>query len=132
MAAKKSDTARKAAEAAAQQALQAKVALVGAIGEAQASVSELQDQRRDLEQRHEQELRQLDERISEAEEQIRQTYQDAVSGGWSAKELTGMGISVPRKRRRRRVAAADVARLASDPVASSAVDDQPPGVAAGQ
>lgn len=94
------DTARKSAEALAHKALQARVSLVGAIGEAQASAQEILDQREVLLAKHAQELESLDAEHARAEDTIKTAYDTAISGGWTARELTDMAT---RRRRRRRL-----------------------------
>lgn len=99
---RKSDSARKAAEAAAQKALQDKVALVGVIGEAQAAVEELGEEKVDLERRHEEERDALEGKITDAEQRVRGAYDTAVAGGWTTRDLADMGINSPRKKRKQR------------------------------
>lgn len=107
---KKAGSARKAAEAAAQKALQDKVALVGAIGEAQAAVEELGDEKNVLAQRHESEKDALEQKIADAESRVREAYDQAVNDGWTGKDLAAMGIEAPKKRRKRRRTAPEQAQ----------------------
>lgn len=74
-------TARKNAEALAQKAIETRVALVGAIGEAV------------------EELAALDSAREAAVEAIRTAHENAIDGGWTAKELAAMGYTAPKKRK---------------------------------
>ena len=121
------DTARKSAEALAHKALQARVSLVGAIGEAQASAQEILDQREALLAKHAQELDVLDAEHADAEDKIKTAYDTAVSGGWTARELTEMGYSAPKKKkpRRQKPAAAETPQPATPPTPPSQTGEQP-------
>lgn len=122
------DTARKSAEALAHKALQARVSLVGAIGEAQASAQEILDQREVLLAKHAQELESLDAEHARAEDTIKTAYDTAVSGGWTARELTEMGYSAPKKKkkaRRQKPAAAETTSQAAPPASPNHTGEQP-------
>ncbi|QSE87582.1 hypothetical protein JWS13_02620 (plasmid) [Rhodococcus pseudokoreensis] len=75
------ETARKNAEALAQKAIETRVALVGAIGEAV------------------EELAALDSAREAAVDAIRMAHENAIEGGWTAKELAAMGYTAPKKRK---------------------------------
>ncbi|MBT2269639.1 hypothetical protein [Rhodococcus erythropolis] len=121
------DTARKSAEALAHKALQARVSLVGAIGEAQASAQEILDQREVLLAKHAQELEALDVEHAHAEDKIKTAYDTAISGGWTARELTDMGYSAPKKKkaRRQKPAAAETTSPTAPPASLSHTGEQP-------
>lgn len=121
------DTARKSAEALAHKALQARVSLVGAIGEAQASAQEILDQREVLLAKHAQELESLDAEHARAEDTIKTAYDTAISGGWTARELTDMGYSAPKKKkaRRQKPAAAETTSQAAPPASPNHAGEQP-------
>ncbi|GAA3140475.1 hypothetical protein GCM10020255_016990 [Rhodococcus baikonurensis] len=44
----------------------------------------------------------LDAEHADAEDKIKTAYDTAVSGGWTARELTEMGYSAPKKKKPRR------------------------------
>ena len=121
------DTARKSAEALAHKALQARVSLVGAIGEAQASAQEILDQREALLAKHAQELDALDGEHADAEDKIKTAYDTAISGGWTPRELTEMGYSAPKKKkaRRQKPSAAETTSPATPPASPSHTGEQP-------
>lgn len=121
------DTARKSAEALAHKALQARVSLVGAIGEAQASAQEILDQREVLLAKHAQELESLDAEHARAEDTIKTAYDTAISGGWTARELTDMGYSAPKKKkaRRQKPVAAETTSQAAPPASPNHTGEQP-------
>ena len=75
------ETARMNAETLAQKAIETRVALVGAIGEAV------------------EELAALDSAREAAVEAIRTAHDNAIEGGWTAKELAAMGYPAPKKRK---------------------------------
>lgn len=120
---KAADAARKAAEAAAQKALQEKVALVGAIGEAQAAVQDIDDEKAVLHQKYADDVAVLDDKIADAERGVRTAYDGAVAGGWSAKDLTEMGLSAPKKKRNARQ------RKVTDPAPAAAAAETSPVLA---
>ncbi|WP_368680493.1 hypothetical protein R1X32_09725 (plasmid) [Rhodococcus opacus] len=109
------ETARKNAEALAQKAIETRVALVGAIGEAV------------------EELAALDSAREAAVEAIRTAHENAIEGGWTAKELAAMGYTAPKKRKN---ASSKAARGGASKDATEATDvadaaapqggDQPP------
>lgn len=95
--------ARKAAESLAQEAIATRVALVGAIGEAEA------------------ELAAIDAARIEAEDTIRLAHERAIAGGWTVKELAAMGYNAPKKKK----AAAGGKRTSSVPVVDTAAANAP-------
>lgn len=97
------ETARKAAESLAQEAIATRVALVGAIGEAEA------------------ELAAIDAARVEAEDTIRVAHERAIAGGWTVKELAAMGYSAPKKKK----AAASSKRSSSAPAVNTAAANAP-------
>src|SRR3546814_12418743 len=94
------DTARKSAEALAHKALQARVSLVGAIGEAQDSAQELLDQREVLLATHAQELDSRDAEHARAEDKLKNSYDTAISGGWPELEITTIGSAAPHNKKK--------------------------------
>ena len=109
------EAARKNAEALAQKAIETRVALVGAIGEAV------------------EELAALDSAREAAVDEIRTAHENAIDGGWTAKELAAMGYTAPKKRKNTssKAARGDATRNATETtdVADAAAPqggDQPP------
>ncbi|MCT1515303.1 hypothetical protein [Dietzia cercidiphylli] len=88
--AKKKSTNRAAATQSALRYLESKAELVGAIGEALDVVADI-----DVE------IEAAKARRIDAEERVREAYQAAIGGGWTASELKEIGYDAPRRRRRR-------------------------------
>lgn len=91
--AKKKNTNRAAATQSALRYLESKAELVGGIGEALDVVAAI-----DVE------IEAAQARRIDAEEKVREAYQAALAGGWTAAELKDIGYEAPRRRRRRAAA----------------------------
>lgn len=111
--AKKKSTNRAAATQSALRYLEAKAELVGGIGEALDAVAAIDA-----------EIESAQARRVEAEEKVREAYQAALGGGWTAAELKDIGYETPRRRRRRAAAspAAPSETRNDDPQAESSHD----------